>query len=203
MSCPDPSPLTICTHCQGAASLECAVVSLAVMFLGNSKSSEITMQQFEMPPSLRQFEKLPSLRLSISDWDSESEFLRCLKLNVKLIMLFLFYKYFNFFFTIRFILIFFHYNLPGLISSPGMSQACLRDTQTLRGQGMTYMSDMTTDLHIISTRCPLNWWFSVPDILLKWFLIRFYAPMHFHLLRVNVCLLESILVCYYEKSVLY
>lgn len=96
MSCPDPNPLTICTHCQGAASLECAVVSLAVMFLGNSKSSEITMQQFEVPPSLRQFEKPPSLRLPISDWDSESEFLRCLKLNVKLIMLFLFYKYFNF-----------------------------------------------------------------------------------------------------------
>lgn len=96
MSCPDPNPLTICTHCQGAASLECAVVSLAVMFLGNSKSSEITRQQFEVPPSLRQFEKPPSLRLSISDWDSEAEFLRCLKLNVKLIMLFLFYKYFNF-----------------------------------------------------------------------------------------------------------
>lgn len=70
--------------------------ALAVMFLGNSKSSEITMQQFEVPPSLRQFEKPPSLRLPISDWDSESEFLRCLKLNVKLIMLFLFYKYFNF-----------------------------------------------------------------------------------------------------------
>lgn len=109
----------------------------------------------------------------------------------------------QFYFIIRFILIFFHYNLPGLISSPGMSQTCLGDTQTLRGQGMTYMSDMTTDLHIISTRCPFNWWFSVPDILLKWSLIRFYAPMHFHLLRINVCLLESILVCYNEKSVLY
>lgn len=74
----------------------CAVVSLAVMCLGNSKSSEITMQQFEVPPSLIQFEVPPSLRLSISDWDCESEFLRCLKLNVKLIMLFLFYKYSNF-----------------------------------------------------------------------------------------------------------